>query len=300
MSLPARKHSITLTLATLLFPLLFADTAYAGSDPLALQLGALEQSANGRIGLALIETGTGVEITYRGDERFPLASTFKALLAGAVLRKSVDQPGLLDKRISYSTASLVNYSPVTEKHLEGGMTIAQLCAAAIEWSDNTAANLLLREVGGPQAVTLMARALADPSTRLDRWEPELNTAVPGDPRDTSTPQAIARTFEKLVLGNQMPEAQRKQLVHWLVNSQTGAQSIRAAIAPGWVVGDKTGSGAYGTTNDLAVVWPPDGAPFVLAIYFTQPTQNAGARRDVLARAAELAIRALQNAKTPAP
>ncbi|PLR47616.1 class A beta-lactamase [Chimaeribacter arupi] len=263
--------------------------AAAATDTLTAQLAELERSANGRLGVALIDTGSQREITYRGEERFAMASTFKVLAAGAVLQRSVTQPALLEKRIRYDRAALQSYAPVTGKHLAGGMTVAELCAAAIEWSDNTAANLLLTEIGGPQSITKLARSLGDDKTRLDRWEPELNTAIPGDERDTSTPRAMARNLQHLALGEALPQAQQQQLIGWLKNSQTGAKSIRAGVPAGWDVGDKTGSGDYGTTNDLAVIWPPHGKPLVLAIYFTQPKADAEARRDVLATATRLVL-----------
>ncbi|PLR30577.1 class A beta-lactamase [Chimaeribacter arupi] len=263
--------------------------AAAATDTLTAQLAELERNANGRLGVALIDTGSQREITYRGEERFAMASTFKVLAAGAVLQRSVTQPALLEKRIRYDRAALQSYAPVTGKHLAEGMTVAELCAAAIEWSDNTAANLLLTEIGGPQSITKLARSLGDDKTRLDRWEPELNTAIPGDERDTSTPRAMARNLQHLALGEALPQAQQQQLIGWLKNSQTGAKSIRAGVPAGWDVGDKTGSGDYGTTNDLAVIWPPHGKPLVLAIYFTQPKADAEARRDVLATATRLVL-----------
>ncbi|PLR36513.1 class A beta-lactamase [Chimaeribacter coloradensis] len=274
-----------LALSGALFP------ASAATSTLAARLADLEHSANGRLGVTLIDTGNQQAISYRGDKRFAMASTFKVLLAGAVLQRSVAQPGLLEKRIRYDRAVLQSYSPVTGKHLDDGMTIAELCAAAIEWSDNTAANLLLTELGGPQTITRLARSLHDDKTRLDRWEPELNTAIPGDERDSSTPQAMAHNLQKLALGDALPPAQQQQLIAWLKGSQTGAKTIRAGVPAGWEVGDKTGSGEYGTTNDLAIIWPPHGKPLVLALYFTQQKADAQARRDVLATATRWVLKA---------
>jgi beta-lactamase class A len=283
MNLMSRYRRILLLAAGLVLSgTLFQATA--ATDTLAAQLAELERSANGRLGVALIDTGSQREITYRGEERFAMASTFKVLAAGAVLQHSVTQPDVLAKRIRYDRAALLSYAPVTGKHLAEGMTVAELCAAAIEWSDNTAANLLLTEIGGPQRITQLARSLHDDKTRLDRWEPALNTAIPGDERDTSTPRAMARNLQQLALGDALPQAQQQQLIGWLKNSQTGAKSIRAGVPAGWAVGDKTGSGDYGTTNDLAILWPPHGKPLVLAIYFTQAKADAPARRDVLATA----------------
>ncbi|NBF02187.1 class A beta-lactamase [Pseudomonas sp. Fl5BN2] len=287
LSLSARKLILTLVLP--LSSLFACHSAFAGSESLEQKLSALEKRANGRIGMALIESGSQRMLTYRGDERFAMASTFKALLAGAVLQKSVGQPGLLSKRVTYDKASLVVYSPVTEQHLEEGMTVSELCKAAVEWSDNSAANLLLKELGGPASVTQLAMSLGDDKTRLDRWEPELNSAIPGDERDTSTPLSMARNLLKLTVADGLPKEQQQLLVSWLKDSKTGAQSIRAGVPGGWPVGDKTGAGEYGTTNDLAIIWPPTGQPLVLAIYFTQREQKAQARRDVLASVSKMVL-----------
>lgn len=178
------------------------------------------------------------------------------------------------------------------KYFGKEMSIAALCAAAIEYSDNLAANYLLKELGGPQGVTAYARLLGDTLTRLDRQETELNSAVPGDERDTSTPAAMAENLSKLTLGDALPTAQRQRLISWLKQNTTGDQSIRAGVPAGWTVGDKTGAGAYGTTNDLAILWPEKGAPKILAIYFTQPQPDAANNKAVLASATRLAIDAL--------
>ncbi|MFS2225997.1 class A beta-lactamase [Pantoea sp. B65] len=272
--------------------LLLAPQAVLAQPPtLAEQLRALELAANGRIGVALFDSGSLRQLHYRGDQRFAMTSTFKVLAVAAILQRSVQQPDLLNKRIRYKQSELVTYSPLTGKNLSQGMTVAELCAAAIELSDNSAANLLLREIGGPQGVTKLARALGDEKTRLDRRETALNSAIPGDARDTTTPRAMAGNLLQLALGKALPGAQQKLLIQWLKQSQTGAQSIRAGLPAGWQAGDKTGAGEYGTTNDLAILWPPRGKPLVLAIYFTQKSQHAAARRDVLASATRLVLAA---------
>ncbi|MBP2171331.1 beta-lactamase class A [Erwinia toletana] len=284
-----RRRGLLAVAACAITLLLTPPSVLAQPETLAQQLRALEKSANGRLGVALIDSGSLRELHYRSDERFAMASTFKALLAAAMLQQSVKQPDLLKKRINYKQSDLVTYSPVTEKNLKQGMTIAELCAAAIELSDNAAANLLLREIGGPQAITRLARESGDMKTRLDRWEPLLNSAIPGDARDTTTPRAMASNLQQLALGQALPAARQQLLITWLKQSQTGAESIRAGVPQGWVVGDKTGAGAYGTTNDVAIIWPPKGKPLILAIYFTQKHQHAEARRDVLASATRLVL-----------
>ncbi|MCU5772426.1 class A beta-lactamase [Erwiniaceae bacterium BAC15a-03b] len=285
----SRRRGVLAAAACVVTLLLAPPPLLAQPETLAQQLRALEQSANGRLGVTLIDSGSLRELHYRSDERFAMASTFKTLVGAAVLQRSVKQPDLLKKRINYKQSDLVTYSPVTEKKLAQGMTIAELCAATIELSDNTAANLLVRELGGPQSITSLARELGDKKTRLDQLEPMLNSAIPGDARNTTTPRAMASNVQQLALGKALPAARQQQLITWLKQSKTGAESIRAGVPAGWPVGDKTGAGGYGTTNDVAIIWPPKGKPLILAIYFTQKHQHAEARRDVLASATRLVL-----------
>jgi len=256
------------------------------------RLAALETATDGRLGVFALNAGDGRQVSYRAQERFPFCSTFKVMLAGAILHHSEQTPGLLQQRIRYSHGSLVSYSPITKKHLADGMTVADLCAAAIQYSDNTAANLLIQVVGGPGAVTAFARSIGDQDFRLDRWEPQLNTAVPGDPRDTSTPLTMARSLHALAIGDALAGGQRQQLQDWLLGNTTGATRIRAGVAADWQVGDKTGSGDYGTTNDIAVLWPPGRAPIIVAIYFTQREREAKWSNDTIAMAARIVASAL--------
>ncbi|OTA14668.1 Beta-lactamase [Xenorhabdus vietnamensis] len=253
------------------------------------QLSMLEKNANGRLGVVLIDTSDHSTITYRANERFPLCSTSKLMVASAILKKSEINTHLLNQRIHYQQSDLVEYSPITEKHLKDGMTLGELSAATLQYSDNTAMNLLLNQLNGPSEVTKFARAIGDNHFRLDRQEPELNTAIPGDERDTSTPQAMAKSLYNLALGNALATTQREQLIEWLKGNTTGNTSILAGVPKGWVVGDKTGRCDYGTTNDVAVIWPvPKRAPLVLVTYFTQPDNQEGrARPDVLAAAARI-------------
>ncbi|AIX73799.1 MULTISPECIES: class A beta-lactamase [Mixta] len=280
-----------LLLAGLLNLSLGSTVALADNTALTQKLAALEKSTGGRLGVAWID-GDGLRYGYRADERFPMTSTFKTLAAAAILHNSVSQPNLLEKKIRIREADRVAWTPVTGNYFGKEMSIAALCAAAIEYSDNLAANYLLKELGGPQGVTAYARLLGDTLTRLDRQETELNSAAPGDERDTSTPAAMAENLSKLTLGDALPTAQRQRLISWLKQNTTGDQSIRAGVPAGWTVGDKTGAGAYGTTNDLAILWPEKGAPKILAIYFTQPQPDAANNKAVLASATRLAIDAL--------
>ncbi|EOU3147407.1 class A beta-lactamase BlaA [Yersinia enterocolitica] len=289
------KHSSlrrALLLAGITLPLVnFSLPTWAAAIPGSLdkQLAALEHSANGRLGIAMINTGNGTKILYRGARRFPFCSTFKFMLAAAVLGQSQSQPNLLNKHINYHESDLLSYAPITRKNLAHGMTVSELCAATIQYSDNTAANLLLKELGGLAAVNQFARSIGDQMFRLDRWEPDLNTALPNDPRDTTTPAAMAASINKLVLSDALHPAQRNQLTAWLKGNTTGDATIRAGAPTDWIVGDKTGSGDYGTTNDIAVLWPTKGAPIVLVVYFTQREKDAKPRRDVLASATKIIL-----------
>ncbi len=270
-----------------ILPLTWA--AETPSSKLTQALAALEASSKGRLGLALINVDTGVEFQYKGDLRFAFCSTFKLMLVAAVLKKSMTQVGLLTQHITYQKADLLSYAPITTKNLAQGMSVSELCAATLQYSDNTAANLLIKQIGGLEAVNRFAQSLGDRDFRLDRFEPELNTALPFDIRDTTTPKAMAASLKKITLGTALAPNQRAQLVTWIKGNTTGDACIRAGVPSGWTVGDKTGSGSYGTTNDIAVLWPPTGQPMVLTIYFTQLQKDAEARRDVLAAATKLVM-----------
>lgn len=255
-------------------------------------LAQLEASSGGRLGVAAFDVANNAQVQHRADERFPLCSTFKVIAVGAVLNRSIKEPTLMQQRMAYEASDLVAHSPITGKHIGQGMTVADLCAAALQYSDNTAANLLMKLLGGPSAVTAFAHSIGDDTFRLDRWETDLNTAIPGDPRDTSTPNNMARSLQGLALNNVLADPQRDQLQTWLRGNTTGATRIRAGVPADWVVGDKTGAGEHGTTNDIAVLWPPTGSPIVLAVYFTQPDKAAPMRNDVVAAAARIVAEAL--------
>ncbi|VTQ52145.1 Beta-lactamase Toho-1 precursor [Campylobacter jejuni] len=282
----------TVLMAAAVVPLLafsaasWAQTA-SNMTSVQQQLAALEKDSGGRLGVMLINTADNSQIAYRADERFAMCSTSKFMAASAILKQSETQTELLTRRINLKKSDLVNYNPITEKHLDTGMTIGELAAAALQYSDNTAMNKLIEQLGGPQKVTAYARTLGDSTFRLDRTEPTLNTAIPGDDRDTTSPRAMALSLQHATLGTALAEPQRAQLVEWMKGNTTGAMSIRAGLPATWIVGDKTGSGDYGTTNDIAVIWPDNKAPLILITYFTQPEKDAKSRRDVLASAAKI-------------
>jgi len=272
-----------------------AAASAATCDPaVTAQLVDLERSYDGRIGAYAVDTSTGTTIAYRAYERFPLLSTFKVLAAGAILRTARrHEPGLLGRVIHWTAADLLANSPVTEQYVDTGLTVAQLCEAAITRSDNTAGNLLLSLLGGPPVITRFARTLGDGVTRLDRWETDLNIWNPAEPRDTTTPAAMAHDLRTLTLGSALKVDGQQRLIGWLRGTATGYARIRAGLPSNWTVGDKTGSSAtYGAANDLAIAWPPSTPPLVLAVYTNRNQPDAATDNAVIAAAATILARGL--------
>lgn len=274
--------------------LLTAGTAHATGSPGALvggaqdalaALRALEREHGARVGVYARNLATGSTVAHRAGERFPLCSTFKTLAAAAVLR-DLDRDGeVLGRLVRYTEADLVSASDVTRAHLSTGMTVAELCDAAICDSDNTAGNLLLRELGGPAGVTRFCRSLGDRTTRLDRWEPELNSAEPWQLRDTTTPYALSRTYAGLVVGDALAPGDRERLTGWLLNCRTSGTRFRAGLPKEWTVADKTGGGSYGTCNDAGVAWTAGGEPVVVTVLTTKPQATAPGDHPLVAKAA---------------
>lgn len=248
----------------------------------------IEIDSGGRLGVAVLDTHSGLALAHRGMERFPMCSTFKFLAAALVLDRVDRGQEQLSRRVAVQARDIVEYSPVTQPRVGGRpMSMAELCDAAVTLSDNTAANLLLQSFGGPEALTAYARTLGDQFTRLDRVEPELNQATPGDPRDTTTPQAMLRTLQKVVLGDALSPASREQMTQWLLDNKTGGRKLRAQLPAGSRVGDKTGSGAYGSNNDVGVLWPPGRAPVLVTSYLTQTAADQVVRDRALAEVGRL-------------
>lgn len=256
------------------------------ADAVTRQLRALERKYDARLGVYAVDTGTGHEVAHNDDERFGYASTFKALAAGAVLRK-FSLSGM-DRVVTYSKDDLVAHSPVTGKNVAKGMTLRELCDATVRFSDNTAANLLFDELGGPEGLDAVLEELGDDTTHMERREPELSRWVPGETRDTSTPRAMAGNLRAFVLGDVLKKPERAQLTEWLRNNTTGDELIRAGVPQRWVVGDKTGTGSgYGARNDIAVVWPPDSAPIVMAVMTNRHDADAAFDNALIAEAASV-------------
>jgi beta-lactamase class A len=249
----------------------------------------LERKFDARLGVFAVATGTGTTIAHRADERFAFCSTFKGLAAAAVLHRN--PMSHLDTVVTYTEDDLMASSAITRQHVATGMTIRRLCDAAVRHSDGTAGNLLLRDLGGPAELTAYTRTLGDTVTRCDRFEPNVTTAVPGDPRDTTSPRAIGTDYREIVLGDALPPDRRAFLRDLLERNATkaGARRVRAGVPQGWTVADKTGTGDYGTVNDIAVVWPPNAAPLVLSIMSGKAAADAGYDEALLAEAAAYAV-----------
>lgn len=232
-------------------------------------LAEVESRVGGRLGVFALDTASGRALAHRPDERFAMCSTFKWALAAAVLAR-VDRGQLaLDAPVAYSASDLLEYAPVTRSQLPAGsMSVEALARAAVTVSDNTAANLLLAQVGGPQGFTRFVRSLDDAVTRLDRDEPSLNRNDPGDPRDTTTPRAMVGLMRAVLCDDVLSVDARARLLGWLRASETGRERLRAGLPPTWIVGDKTGTGPRGAANDVAIATPPGRGPILIAAYLS--------------------------------
>ena len=278
----SRRRFMTIG-TTMLLPALAINTknSFASSPnlhdrtlPIHTRLLELEAYARGRLGVHIIDTGNGEEYGYRSDERFMMLSTFKLLASALVLHRADAKLDSLERRISYTSKDLVPWSPITEKHLDDGMTLADLCKAAITVSDNTAANLILSRCGGPAGLTAFARQLGDTVTRLDRNEPELNIFLADQPLlDTTTPRAMTKNMEKVVLGDVLSPDSRHLLQRWLLGNTTGEKRLKAGLPQDWRIGDKTGTNAI-NANDIGIAWPPKHAPLLVSAYLADSSESA--------------------------
>jgi beta-lactamase class A len=292
--LKMKKVAGTLALAALL--LVGCSSNQSDTDPkdekeAGFGFQDLEKQYDARLGVYALDTGSGKSVSHRADERFAYVSTHKALAVGALLKKkSIDD---LDERIKYTEEDLVDYSPITEKHVDMGMTLRELSEASIRYSDNTAGNLIFENIGGPKGFREVLREIGDDVTEPERIEPELNYVEPGETRDTSTPKALAKSLKAITLGNILTEEKKNLLNDWLKRNTTGDALIRAGVPEGWIVGDKTGAGSYGTRNDIAVIWPPNGDPIILAVLSSHEEADAEYDDELIAKAAKIAIKQLQ-------
>ncbi|WP_333777741.1 class A beta-lactamase [Streptomyces sp. IBSBF 3136] len=284
------QAGLALTTAAAVAPALASAPTSAApyAEPVHLEheFGDLEQRYGARLGVYARNVRTGRTVAYRAGEPFAMCSTFKAFAAAAVLRDHGDCAPL-DRLIHYPPSDILDNSPRSKDHLATGMTVGEACAAAIQYSDNTAGNLLLRQIGGPQGLTRFFRSLGDRVSRLDRWETDLNTAVPGDPQDTSTPEALGRSFERLTLGRALARADRERLVTWLKGNTTSAERFGAGLPRGWVLADKTGTGSYATANDIGVAWTTRRTPLLLTVLSTKAAKDAPVDNWLIREAAAL-------------
>jgi beta-lactamase class A len=267
MACAATRRSLLAGLTAAAFPISVRAAAFAAP---AAELARIEASLGGRLGVAAQRLGGGPMLTHRADERFKMCSTFKLLLAAAVLRKVDEGRESLDRAVAYGPADILSYAPAAKAHLaQGAMSVQDLCIAAVTLSDNTAANLLLASLGGPGAVTAFARSLGDQVTRLDRNELALNTGGPRDPRDTTSPAAAVADLRRLAFGDALSPASRARLVDWMTQTQTGLHRLRAGVPASARIGDKTGTyDEDSTANDIAIIWPAGAAPILVAAYAT--------------------------------
>lgn len=278
----AREEPMTVVTASWRAAVLAAFSVLSGCTPIVSrpiasgeEFGALEARVGGRLGVFVLDTATGQGVGHRAGERFGMCSTFKLALAAVVLREVDAGRIALDERLTFGAADMIAHAPVATQHLATGwLTIVQAAQAAQETSDNVAANLLLRRLGGPAAFTTKLRELGDATTRLDRYEPEMNLVPPGEVRDTTTPEAMARLVARFVLGDALSSPTRESLTQWTIATTTGARRIRAGLPADWRAGDKTGSGwneaMANKVNDVAIVWPPGRAPLVIAAFYEAP------------------------------
>ncbi|MED0997645.1 class A beta-lactamase BlaIII [Bacillus mobilis] len=254
-------------------------------------LAELEKEYNAKLGIYALDTDTNKTVTYHSDDRFAFASTSKSLAVGALLRMSSLEA--LDQRITYTHEDLSNYNPITEKHVDTGMTLKELADASVRYSDSTAHNLILKQLGGPSAFEKILREIGDTVTTSERFEPELNEVHPGETHDTSTPKAIARTLQSFTLGTALPTEKRELLIDWMKRNTTGDKLIRAGVPKGWEVADKTGAGSYGTRNDIAIIWPPNKKPIVLAILSNHDKEDAEYDDKLIAEATKIVLDTLK-------
>ncbi|MFI8893305.1 class A beta-lactamase [Streptomyces paradoxus] len=286
---PSRRTALALGTAAALS--LGGGTAQAstGTAGVTARLRELEREHTARLGVYARNVRTGRTVAYRADELFPMASVFKTLAAAAVLRDLDHDGTFLARRVHYTQEYVTKsgYSPVTKDHVATGMNVGELCDATIRFSDNTAGNLLLKELGGPTAITRFARSTGDRVTRLDRWEPELNSAEPWRVTDTTSPRAIGLTYARLVLGDALEPRDRARLTDWLLRNTTSLERFRKGLPADWLLADKTGGGRYGSNNDVGITWPPDGPPIVMSVLTTQPEEDAPADNPLVASAAAL-------------
>jgi beta-lactamase class A len=278
-------------IALITFSIALAATAaepISAAKEFTSRIAALEKKNGGRIGASVVWADGTTQFSYRGNERFAMCSTFKALLGAATLARVDSKKESTDRFISYKSSDILDHAPIAKKNLAAGrMSVAELNAASIQYSDNTAANLLLDTIGGPKGFTDYLRSIGDSTTRLDRNEPSLNANIAGDLRDTTTPDAMADTLRKLLFGDSLSPASKEQLKAWMFGNTTGDTRIRAGFDKFWMIGDKTGAGDNGANNDVAVVYPRGYPPFIITVYYSESKTSHEERNATIAQVARI-------------
>ncbi|MGG3942988.1 class A beta-lactamase [Peribacillus psychrosaccharolyticus] len=269
----------------------FSDHNDTKSQKQESKFAKLEEKYDAKLGVFAMDTGTNRTVAYHPDERFAYTSTHKALAVGALLQQNSIED--LNQRIFYTREDLVNYNPITEKYVDTGMTLKELSDASLRYSDNTAGNLILNQIGGPAGFKQALEEIGDTVTNPVRYEPDLNEVNPGETHDTSTARALAASLQAYTLGDTLSAEKRELLLDWMKRNTTGDALIRAGVPKGWVVADKTGAGLYGTRNDIAIIWPVKGDPIVLAVLSSRDKKEAEYNDKLIAEATEAAIKALK-------
>lgn len=276
-----------LSFTTALFLALLPSVAPAADSSLTKKVEQVADELGARVGFAAYDLESGQRWEYQGGQRFAMSSTFKTLACAALLHRADKGEERMDREVSFSESDLVTYSPVTEKFAgRQAMTLSQLCNAALTMSDNTAANLILHSLGGPAEITTFAKVLGDDITRLDRWEAELNEAVPGDQRDTTTPNMMVKNLQTLLLGDALSVESRDQLREWLEGNQVADGLFRAVVPDDWVVADRTGAGGFGSRSITAIIWPPERQPIIVALYITETKASFPERNEAIVEIGE--------------
>lgn len=266
---------------------LAAGTALSAENDINQQFAALEKRTGGRLGVSVLDTNTNVSFGHRQDERFAMCSTFKALAAAFVLARVDKGEEKLDRRIAVAKTDLLSHSPIAEKHIADGMTVGELCDAAVTYSDNAAANILLASFGGPEGLTAWLRSIGDETTRLDRTEPALNEAKVGDPRDTTTPAAMMRTLGRLLFEDVLSPSSRDQFSAWLVANTTGGRRLRAGLPANWTIGEKTGTSGHGEAGDVGFMRPREGHTILASVYIAEATKPVKELEPIFAEVGKL-------------
>ncbi|WP_374725250.1 class A beta-lactamase [Cellvibrio fibrivorans] len=249
--------------------------------PVKKEIKLIEDNLSAHIGVAVLNTKTGEHWHYKGNERVPLTSTFKTIACAKLLHDADSDKSLLSRTVLIKSDELVTYSPITEKHVGQEITLKDACAATMHTSDNTAANIIINAVAGTEGITDFIRKTGDDVTRLDRFEPELNEALLNDIRDTTTPNAITKTINRLLFGSVLSRPSQQQLKEWMVNNQVTGNLLRSVLPKGWEIADRSGAGGFGTRSITAVVWGETQSPLIISIYIAQTEASFSERNEAI-------------------